>query len=172
MPQVYNRLTAAIKAAADSAGGLLQIMLGNTGSIILYPPAPDQFAEPKSTGKMWDSVAIPQILQTVGAELDTAAIARANIFTGATGNIVQIYESVRISSIVKDEANNKLTVSLNPVYANAYYVVHASLSRLAALNSFYLSSTAVGSFEVRFYDASGLVNINSQYAELLICGTS
>jgi hypothetical protein len=67
----YETIRDAIRAVADSAGGILQICLGTPGSIVQYPPFPDQDGTQWDSGKSWgDEKPLQVELQAVAAAID------------------------------------------------------------------------------------------------------
>lgn len=67
----YADIVTAVRAAANLAGGLLQILWGTPGDTVLWPEDDPNLAKPRDTGALWDaSGPFPLLLEQVGAVID------------------------------------------------------------------------------------------------------
>lgn len=64
---VYETIVAAIKAAADIGGDVLQqVLLGTTGSKVVYPEVGQGTQD---TGRLWSSQALPLVIEKIADEI-------------------------------------------------------------------------------------------------------
>lgn len=175
MARAYSAIRAAIQAAADTAGHFYKLILGSTGSYMLWPEEENnEGSVSEDTGQLWVEAMVPNILTHVGAEMDKTALCWATVQTNATGVAPTIVGSSGFSAITKTEPGGLITIgrlnlTFSSAYANANYAVMASLLSEPTGITFPVKDT--GNVSISFYDV-GLADagINGQYIHVITCG--
>lgn len=182
MASAYDRIKAAIQAAADGASDLLQtVLLGTPGSQVVYPSdsvEDEDVAQTVDTGGYWDGQFLPPVLQQVGAELDQAlnigSVAWAFINTGGAGGSPTVANSGRVSGATKNEPSDYIEVTFDPGFDSAAYFVSANVFgpfSLAYDKIIVMSSNTV---QIQMIDPSTMLamDINNLSIMVLACGNA
>ena len=174
MANVYARLVAALKSAADASGDLLErILLGTPGTLIEYPapePLTEKVTQTYDSGGHWSQPYLPALLEGLGNEMDRALIVSGLISTNASGAAPNIMSGTLLASASKNEGTDILTVNFSSSFTVAPYFATGTLF-LCGVGIPEVYSRTVGSVSMRWYNAGGgVININDLYVMFLACG--
>ena len=172
MSTAYSRIVAAIKAYADSVGGLLQVILGSTGVQVYYPEDRSLSSSAlRDTGAMWvPDTAIPTILKYIGAEIDGSSLAWCDASTGNTGVAPIVNASKGVASVQKVESTNTVEVNFSTNFSSDKYFATALIAGIFAVPV--ITFRDVDYVEFQFQDEDGVaIDINTRAVVILCCGT-
>jgi hypothetical protein len=177
MARAYTVIRDAIRTAANTAGGIHELMLGTPGTNVTYPD-PDEYSgvgtKVYDRGTVWDTDLIPAILQQIGAHLDGFYPAWCQVDTKGTGVTPTYKESFGFdtgTSITKDEANDRITLTFSSAYTNSYLYV-GGFALTGSPGHIYPFSIGTTSIVVEFYDepAGNKYDINDKTVMVLVLG--
>jgi hypothetical protein len=121
--RVFGAIRETIYSTANSAGGLLKVILGTPGSQLEYPTDPTiaQFKDTENTGQLWDQdgAFLYTVLNQLGEFFDQWFIAWGRISTNATGVAPTVGTDRYIASATKDEGTNSLRINFGYGYNHA-----------------------------------------------------
>ena len=177
MGQVYDRVVAAIKSAADTAGDYYKLALGTTGNTMEFPVKdPDKPwlpSQTEPTGQAWGAGGIDTItemkLQAMAAEIERSGAIWAHVDSKGTGVSSTFTNQVGFTSVGKNEPNDTLTFNLSTAYASASYIVMAAVNNQHFVVHYQILTASA--FVLSFYNTAGaLQDINSRDVRLLVLG--
>jgi len=155
---LLDRIKAAIKAAAEASTDLDKISLGDeTGSPIQF-----EGVGAFDRGLTWlrDRKGTPGYMDFLLEQMlgDFAKVSHTYMVvnTGLTLALPIVFKSFGMSNPVKDEANKRITVAIDPVYDTGFY--YASGKIKGAATTAFVQSQSGNSLTIEF----GIGNINAQ----------
>jgi hypothetical protein len=116
----YERIVAAIKAAADITQGLQQIILGTPGAQVFYPEAlEDGPQNTYDTGKLWSGEIFPLVIEKIADEIDQAMFEwryfETTLPTGIdASDLIACYQFDGTANALLDRGPNGYNLQMSP----------------------------------------------------------
>jgi len=174
MSAIYTYVRDAIRAVADAAGGALQVTFGTPNGSILMPEDADPndwlSPVPEPSGQAWDDKnPLKVMLSELGSLLDFFNVSWGYISTNGAGVAPTVDNGWCLGAPTKDEVTNRLTVVVDPAYADQRMFFIAQVYGNAWIGSAVGYAVTYATWE--FYDTGGVKQaINDRVVQALFVG--